>query len=342
MIPVAGASGLILIDKPRGITSFGVVSRLRRLTGIRRIGHTGTLDPFADGLLVVCLGRATAVVQFMEGYDKAYRLGIAFGRSTDTQDLTGQTTFTHELTEDEAENLRAGDFASLRRAVGALPGDRIQMPPMYSAVKVDGRPLYVYARKGQDIERKGRPIRIYAAGIDQITLEGHLKANLTIRCSKGTYIRTLADDLGRELGYGAHAERLTRLQCGPFSLSQALSLEQLQTWRDQSADSAAFLDFLRAGGYLLPIDAAFAEFPRLRLPESTAERLINGQRVDIDPAELGDCCPDVLPGRCAAARMAIFSRDRLIAVAHLTEETPECFRLITERVLVDLADFRQS
>ena len=327
-----GLSGIILVDKPRGMTSFGVISRMRRLTGIRRIGHTGTLDPFADGLLVVCLGRATAAVQFMERYDKTYRVGIVFGRATDTQDLTGQTTFARDLTAAEADRMRQNNFADLRQAAQDLVGVRQQRPPMYSAVKIEGRPLYEYARKGQEIEREARTIQVYAATVDDVALAGHLRASLTIRCSKGTYIRTLADDLGRQLGFGAHAESLTRLQCGPFQLEQAASLDQLQGWRDSQPDPAAFLAALQAAGRLLPVDRAFDEFPAIHLNDEESLRLINGQPVEIAVPAVAD----------PAGTIAVYGRGRLIAAARLSAASPDTAWLITERVLVDLADFRQS
>jgi tRNA pseudouridine55 synthase len=334
------ASGILLINKPRGMTSFGVISRLRRLTGIRRIGHTGTLDPFAEGLLVVCLGRSTAIVQFMERYDKSYRLGIVFGRATDTQDLTGQTTFAREMTADAADQMRQDDFAEFRQAVQALTGEHQQLPPMYSAVKVEGRPLYEYARRGQEIERKTRRIMVYRAAVEQITLDGELRAQLTISCSKGTYIRTLADDLGKKLGYGAHADSLTRLQCGPFSLDQAVGLEQLQLWRDEYPDSAAFLEFLSTNDLLLPIEKAFAGFPALNLTEQEAFRLMSGQLTEMQTADLAAQWPEHRQTDWPAGPIAIYCRCRLIAVAHLAEVVSDTVQLITERVLVDLADFR--
>lgn len=336
--PLALESGLILISKPRGMTSFGVVSRLRRLTGVRRIGHTGTLDPFAEGLLIVCLGRSTAVARFMDDYDKSYRVGIEFGRATDTQDLTGTTVFEHPLSDSEQQALAETDFAALRSAVAALPGEHLQLPPMYSAVKIEGKKLYEYARQGQTIERKSRPVRIDSAAVERAWLEeGVFRAVLRIDCSKGTYIRTIADDLGRSLGLGAHAYSLTRLRCGPFDLSQATDLDRLMAWRADSPDSQAFLGSLRDKGLLLPADAAFAGFPTISLPEAAALRLINGQPLILAAAGL---TPSGWPP--AGIRTVVYSRGCLIAVGSLqpTETGESQFK--TERVLIDLADFRQS
>lgn len=337
--PLSSESGLILINKPRGITSFGVVSRLRKLTGVRRIGHTGTLDPFADGLLPVCIGRATAIVQFMDGYDKTYRLGIEFGRATNTQDLTGITVFEHTLTESEKADLRATDFAVLRQAVAALPGEHDQMPPMFSAVKIDGRPLYEYARRGEEMERKSRRIRIDQAIIESIELDDVLRAVIVIACSKGTYIRTIADELGKLLGFGAHAVTLTRLKCGPFLLEQAVDIEQLFAWREEYPDQAAFVAFLRESGWLTSIDRAFSEFPSLNMPAQTAIRLINGQPLVFDKNEIA-AWTDQIPEM--DTRTVIYSNGCLIGIASLKPESFDKIQIKTERVLIDLEDFRQS
>ncbi len=344
--PTAEQSGIILINKPRGITSFGVVSRLRKLTGVRRIGHTGTLDPFADGLLPVCIGRATAAVQFMDGYDKSYRLGIEFGRATDTLDLTGTTVFEHQLTAGELDELRKTNFTALYAAVAALPGDHRQTPPMYSAVKIDGKKLYEYARAGEEIERQARPIRISAAVVEAVTLNDNiLRADIRIDCSKGTYIRTIADELGKTLGFGAHAASLTRLRCGPFALGDAQELEQLFAWRAECADQPAFTELLRDKGLLLPVERAFADFPTVHLPESVALRLINGLPMSFDAAELTDWLPD--PKRSQTAFLppidtdiVAYSRGCLIGIIKLQNNDDGTFRLKSERVLIDLADFR--
>lgn len=332
-------SGLILINKPRGITSFGVVSRMRRLTGIRKIGHTGTLDPFAEGLLPICIGRATAAVQFMDGYDKTYRVGVEFGRTTDTQDLTGQTTGEYELTAEERAELVRTDFARVRAAVAALAGTRQQTPPMYSAVKLDGRPLYEYARRGQTVERKSRQISVYRAELDEVGLNGCLHATVTVSCSKGTYIRTLAEDLGQTLGYGAHAASLTRLQCGPFLLDEAQDLDRLFAMRDGCPDSRHFLQLLADCGIMLPIDRAFSDFPAICLPEADALRLICGQPLLMAEDEFSGNFPE-----CPIGSMPIVVRSegRLIAMIRLQNDSPGFFRLKTERVLIDLADFRQA
>ncbi len=234
--------GIILIDKPREMTSFGVVSRLRRLIGVKKIGHTGTLDPFAEGLLAVCVGKATSVVQFMDTFDKTYQVRVVFGTATDTMDLTGTVVDRHTFDPGELDALRSLDFAPLRQAVDRLVGPSEQLPPMYSAVKIDGRPLYSLAREGQTIERSTRPITVYQATIDKIDCRTEtepggpcLAVELTLAVSKGTYIRVIADELGRNLGYFAHAQRLVRTAVGPFTQSQAIQLD----WLTKNFDALA-------------------------------------------------------------------------------------------------------
>lgn len=331
--------GILLINKPRGMTSFGVVARVRKLAGQKRVGHTGTLDPFADGLLIVCIGRATQMVQFMEHYDKMYRVGIAFGRSTDTQDLTGQTLTEHVLTETEKDQLRSSGFSALHAAVAQMIGDQQQVPPMYSALKVDGKPLYVYARKGETLERKSRAVRIDEAVLESIELGDILTATLRIRCSKGTYIRTLADDLGRKLGYGAYAYSLTRLSCGPFALDQAHELDDLFDLQRASSSQTVFISQIQERGYLLPMSSALAAFPRVDLGEREALDLINGrplcfQADDPERRRWAD-----IP---AAQTLAFYCREHLVAAGHLEHSEAGVRRVRTERVLIDLADFRQN
>lgn len=331
--------GILLINKPRGMTSFGVVARVRKLAGQKRVGHTGTLDPFADGLLLVCIGRATQMVQFMEHYDKMYRVGIAFGRSTDTQDLTGQTLTEHVLTSDEKERLRSSGFSALHAAVAQMIGDQQQIPPMYSALKVEGKPLYAYARKGETLERKSRAIRIDEAVLESIDLDDILIATLRIRCSKGTYIRTLADDLGRTLGYGAYAFSLTRLSCGPFELAQAHELDDLFDLQRASSSQTAFISQIQERGYLLPMSSALMTFPRVELDEHEALDLITGRPLffrtdDPDRPQWVDL-PDT-------QTLAFYCREHLIAAGHLEQIEAGARRVRTERVLIDLADFRQN
>lgn len=204
------------------------MSVIRRLYGLRRVGHCGTLDPFADGLLPVVVGRATRAVQYMDGFDKAYRVRIRFGRRTDTMDLTGTTLEERPIPDDRMRRLVDGDDPSIHEAISSLVHIRSQVPPMYSAVKVEGRPLYDYARAGRDIERAARPVTIHEATVLQVAAdETGLYTDALIRCSKGTYIRSLADTVGQATGLLAHASALTRLENGPYTLDQAFSWSQI-------------------------------------------------------------------------------------------------------------------
>jgi tRNA pseudouridine55 synthase len=313
------------------------------MTGIRRIGHAGTLDPFADGLLLVVIGKATAIVQFMENYDKAYELGVEFGRATDSFDLTGNPVPVPPVGGRLRENLCANDFAAVKAAVAALEGERLQTPPMYSAVKVAGKPLYTYARRGEEIGRPARPVRVAEATVLSVGMGETLQARLLIRCSKGTYIRSLADDLGRSLGTGAVAVSLKRLACGPFKLEQALDLEDLQHLRDSCADADSFVEHLEEQSILLPMAKAFAGFPAMEVSADAAERLINGQRVILAEPFLSAAGLLMREGEPAETSLVKVScQQKLIAVARLILEEPGQFRLKTERVLINLADFRQT
>jgi tRNA pseudouridine55 synthase len=328
------------MNKPRGMTSFGVVACLRRITGIRRIGHLGTLDPFADGLLPLAVGLATAVIRFLEDYTKTYEMNVEFGRTTDTMDITGSTLSQTPPDQADRQRLLDSSFNCLYQAVAALPGEHLQTPPMYSAVKVGGRPLYYYARKGMTVERSARPIHIYRAEVVSASLGDTLLARLRIHCSKGTYLRTIADELGRELGYGAVATSLTRLQCGPFQLSAAQSLADLQLLAEKIDDKSSLVRAMADQGILLPVARALVGLTELDLAESDAERLICGQKVYLAP-ELA-CLAAISVDRDKSQPVRINSRGRLIAVARLVQSEPGQCQVKTERVLMNLADFRQA
>lgn len=269
--PVPG--GILLVNKPAGITSFLVVSKVRRLYGLRRVGHCGTLDPFADGLLPIVVGRATRAVAYMDAYDKTYQVRIRFGRETDTMDHTGSTTAERPLDADTLNRLAGEDFAPVRAAIRDLTAIRELLPPLYSAIKVDGQPLYAYARSGQAVERRSRPVTVYAAETLAVVRDAAgLYADARIHCAKGTYIRSLAEEVGRATGLLAHAEALTRLQTGPFTLAEAYSWEAI----------TAALD-ARAPLPLLPVERAFARFDRMSLDAGQTRRMLQGQLITLPP-----------------------------------------------------------
>ena len=212
--------GVLLLDKPEGLSSNHALQRAKRALNAKKAGHTGTLDPFATGLLVCCLGKATKISGNLLDADKIYRARLRFGQETDAGDLTGVVVF-------EAPADFAGVTAEqLEQALTAFRGEIQQVPPMHSALKRDGKPLYEYARQGIELERPPRTVTIHA-----LTLLGcdGMYADIEVHCSKGTYIRTLAQDIGRLLGCGAHLQALRRLKVGPFHLDDSVALDTLQT-----------------------------------------------------------------------------------------------------------------
>jgi tRNA pseudouridine55 synthase len=253
-------NGILNVYKPAGMTSHDVVAILRRLTKMKRIGHTGTLDPMATGVLPVCLGKATRIVEFLSSEDKAYRCAMSLGKVSDTQDIWGEVTLTEgQLPTEEA----------LREALMSMVGEIRQIPPMYSAVKVGGRKLYELAREGIEIEREAR-IR-WIRSIEILSLDqdqGSVVFNVV--CSKGTYIRTLCHDVGQKLGCGAVMTALERTASGAFTLDNAITLEELEAM-DKSAIEAA----------LHSIDAPFKHLPSIQVDERVGRLLMNGVKTDL-------------------------------------------------------------
>ena len=233
--------GALIIDKPAGITSHDVVARVRKIIGERQVGHTGTLDPFATGVLVILVGRATRLAQFLSGAEKEYEAIIRLGYATDTGDATGRlTTETQSFTEAHRDAFEAA-FASLR-------GEIEQTPPMYSAKKVGGRKLYELARRGEEIERK--PIRVTISkfesmshddGLLQENDDGTCDLKVRVVCSAGTYVRVLAEDFGKRLGIGAHLIELRRMRAGNFKIEDAITLEQLSELTESDSIERALI-----------------------------------------------------------------------------------------------------
>jgi tRNA pseudouridine55 synthase len=217
--------GGLIIDKPEGWTSHDVVARVRRLAGTRRVGHTGTLDPFATGVLVACVGPATRLSQLLVGSEKEYLATMRFGWATDTQDRTGERAGPVAASEQIPD-----DAALLRRVLEEFSGEQEQLPPMYSAKKVGGETLYKHARAGREVERQ--PVRIRAHleldGPIERNPDGSVDARVRVVCSAGTYVRTLAHDVGARLGCGAHLAELRRTRVGRFTLADAATLEALE------------------------------------------------------------------------------------------------------------------
>jgi tRNA pseudouridine55 synthase len=213
-----GPSGICVVDKPTGWTSHDVVARARKLLGTRRVGHAGTLDPMATGVLVLGVGRGTRLLTFITGVAKSYDATIRFGVETDSLDADGQVVAEHDM---------AGlDPDEVRRGAAALTGALLQVPPMVSALKVDGRRLHELAREGVEVERAPRPVTVTRFDVE--ATEDPLVWTASIDCSSGTYVRSLAADLGHALGGGAHLSALRRTAVGPFALSEATDLESMQ------------------------------------------------------------------------------------------------------------------
>ena len=258
------ANGILVIDKPQDWTSMDVCARLRRCLGERRIGHAGTLDPMATGVLPVFVGRATRAVEFAGEGDKEYLAGLRLGTVTDTQDVTGAVLETHPVSVGREE---------LEAALDAFRGTIQQVPPMYSAIKIQGKKLYELARKGKEVERPPRTITIRALTVEAQRSESDYI--LRVRCSKGSYMRTLCHDIGRALGCGGTMFSLRRTMAAGFSLDQARPLEEV-------------LSHPEPASLLLPVDAYFADRPALTLPAEGEKKVRNGMSIPLPGVPEGE------------------------------------------------------
>ena len=254
--------GVLLLNKPRGISSTQALGRAKWLIGAEKAGHTGTLDPLADGLLPLCFGHATKLAHDLLDADKTYVAGIVLGQSTSTGDMEGEVTFSSDAVISEQQW-----HAILPQFLGEIE----QVPPMYSALKKDGKPLYELARTGIEVERKAR--RITIVSLETLSFE-YPNVVLKVRCSKGTYIRTLAEDMGKALGVGAHLSSLKRVGVGELDIANAMTLEELEAVPEEER-----------AGVLLPLDALLQNCPALHLSQTEAKRFIQGQRLKTDMAD---------------------------------------------------------
>lgn len=251
--------GIVIVDKPQGWTSQDVTARLRRVFGTRRIGHGGTLDPMATGVLPVFVGRATRAVEFFEHAEKTYETVLRFGITTDTEDMTG-TVLTEENVSFTEEQLQ--------ETLAAFRGEILQVPPMYSALKVNGQKLCDLARKGKTVERQPRPITIH-----ELTLveRGENTLRFRVRCSKGTYIRTLCKDIGEKLGCGGCMESLRRVAAGEYTVDEAVPLQTL-------------LETEKPEDYLRTVDTMFRNYPAVTLTANQETRCRNGNAFSVSLA----------------------------------------------------------
>lgn len=247
--------GIINVYKEKGYTSHDVVAKLRGIAGQKKIGHTGTLDPDAEGVLPVCLGKATKVCELLTDKDKTYRAVLFLGQTTDTQDASGTVLETSDVS-----NLNE---AQVTEAVQSFVGEYAQIPPMYSALKVGGKKLYELAREGKTVERKARNVMIHSIKILRVDLP---RVEMEVSCSKGTYIRTLCHDIGEKLGVGGCMESLLRVQVGRFVLADSLRLSEIQKAKEDG----------NLEKILQPIDSVFEQYRAVRIRPDQEKRLQNG------------------------------------------------------------------
>lgn len=278
-------NGILIIDKPADWTSMDVCAKLRGIFHEKRVGHAGTLDPMATGVLPVFLGRATRAVEFAEQTGKEYLAGLRLGLVTDTQDVTGRVLEERPVTCAPAE---------VEAALAAFRGEILQVPPMYSAVKIGGKKLYELARKGREVERKPRPVTIHALELLERTGAGDYL--LRVRCSKGTYVRTLCHDIGAALGCGGCMSALRRTEAAGFSLAEAVPLE-------------ALLDAPDPAALLRPVDAYFFRYPAVTVEGTALRKAKNGNPFPCSAADgdwrvYGPGGEFLLLGRCAGGMMS--------------------------------------
>ena len=286
-------SGVFLLNKPLGLSSNCALQKVRRLFNAQKAGHTGALDPLATGLLPICLGEATKFSHYLLDSTKRYQTTVQLGQTTTTGDVEGEILLQREVPALTAERIEA--------VLQQFRGDIQQVPPMYSALKRDGRPLYELARQGIEIERQARPVSIYQLTLLDFTQD---RLVLEVTCSKGTYIRVLGEDIGEALGCGGHLIHLHRTQTGHFELIPSYTLEYLETLTSPERDAL-----------LLSVYAPVEHLPRVQLPEGREKYFGNGQESNIE--------------HDAAAEVLVFDGDRCLGLAEITDQK----RLVPKRLL---------
>ncbi|MCL4744713.1 MAG: tRNA pseudouridine(55) synthase TruB [Burkholderiaceae bacterium] len=313
----AQVDGVLLLDKPRGLTSNDALMRARRLLNARKAGHGGTLDPMASGLLPVAFGEATKFASHALDADKCYLAQLCFGLRTATGDAEGEVIERRPVSLDEAR---------LRAVLREFTGPIDQVPPMHSALKRNGKPLYAYAREGVELERAARRVRIHRLELTSLDpcggvepgQPGSMRARVRVTCSKGTYVRTLAEDIGETLGCGAYLSELRRERVGGLCVDDALTLEQLE---------AIEPDARRAR--LAPTDFLVSNLPLVRIAPEQAERILQGQRLRLDPLSApANGSPDA-----AGVLVRVYCGDRLLGLATLSDGL-----LVAQRLVSAIAD----
>ncbi len=301
-------NGFILIDKPAGITSHDVVSRVRRILGTRKVGHTGTLDPFATGVLPVAVNDGTKCIPFLDEGSKTYEALLRLGVTTDTLDMTGAV-----LTESDTSCISREQLLS---ALSEFTGSISQIPPMYSAIKQSGQPLYKLARQGVEVERQARDVEIFSLELLSFDLPF---AAIRVVCSRGTYVRSLADDIGRRLGCGAALQELRRTASGPFHIENAVTLAELEIAAGEGRSEALCLSPM----------AALEHLPEITLNSDGLDGLRFGRAPSWNAALLVTpiCCSDEVLVR-------LTSSGKLVAVARLVPGREEDAAIVLKRVFV--------
>jgi tRNA pseudouridine55 synthase len=309
--------GALIIDKPEGITSHDVVARVRRVAQTRRVGHAGTLDPFATGVLVVCVGRATRLVQFLVGLDKEYIATVRLGFATDTQDLTGK-----QITPLRSSNELS--LEDLRLSLDEFTGPQLQTPPMFSAKKVGGERLYKAARAGREVPRE--PVNIVVHRVELIERDGQWPTmnedgtfdfQMRVRCSSGTYVRTLANDIGARLGVGAHLSALRRTAVGHFDIAQSRTLNKIESMSPDNARAAI----------ISPADM-LSHLPTVLLDEARIKLVSNGRSFQLSQVEAALAEREKLPLKLCDRE------DRLVAVG----DYDPLMQVVSPRVVLDVED----
>jgi len=262
--------GIINVYKEKGFTSHDVVAKLRGILKMKKIGHTGTLDPDAVGVLPVCLGKATKVCELLTDKKKTYEAVLQLGVTTDTQDMTGTVLSDKEVTSSEEE---------IREAVNSFLGNYSQIPPMYSALKVNGKKLYELAREGKEVERKPREVFIYHIDIKKVDMEKK-QVTMSVECSKGTYIRTLCYDIGEKLGCGGAMAALTRTEVSPFQIKDSLTLDEIE----------AFVKLGNVESIITPVDSLFEKHPAVSVFPEYQKLVENGNKLHISYVSNSGAC----------------------------------------------------
>ncbi|WJF91266.1 tRNA pseudouridine(55) synthase TruB [Paraburkholderia bonniea] len=298
-VPRRVLDGVLLLDKPLGLSSNDALIRAKRIYQAKKAGHTGTLDPLATGLLPLCFGEATKFSQDLLEADKTYEATMRLGIRTTTGDAEGEPSEIRPVT---------CDLPAIEQALAGFLGDIVQVPPMYSALKRDGKPLYEYARAGQVVEREGRQVTIHALDLLSCSLPD---VSFRVVCSKGTYVRTLAEDLGEVLGCGAHLVGLRRTAVGVLTLEHAVTLDALSAVTEAERDA-----------WLQPVDALLSTFPAVRLDDEAARRFLHGQRLKVSEVALADDAVN-------ASRVRIYNAEgRLLGVARVGDGVVAPERLV--------------